>query len=55
MQLRSDRSDNIFDVADTKDVWAIANVNESDINLVALGMDASVSLFLTKIKFSKEK
>ena len=28
MQLRSDRTDNIFDVADTKDVWAMANVNE---------------------------
>ncbi len=43
MQLRSDRSDNIFDVADIKDVWAIANVNESDINQVALGMSAKVS------------
>lgn len=43
MQLRSDRTDNIFDVADTNDVWAIANVNESDINQVGLGMDASVS------------
>lgn len=43
MQLRSDRTDNIFDVADTNDVWAIANVNESDINQVGLDMDASVS------------
>jgi cobalt-zinc-cadmium efflux system membrane fusion protein len=43
MQLRSDRTDNIFDVADTQDVWAIANVNESDINQVGLGMDATVS------------
>ena len=43
MQLRSDRTDNIFDVADTNDVWAIANVNESDINQVGLGMAASVS------------
>ncbi len=43
MQLRSDRTDNIFDVADTRDVWAIANVNESDINLVKLGMNACVS------------
>jgi len=43
MQLRSDRSDNIFDVADTKDVWAIANINEADINQVGLGMDATVS------------
>ncbi|TBX70747.1 efflux RND transporter periplasmic adaptor subunit [Flavobacterium silvisoli] len=43
MQLRSDRSDNIFDVADTNNVWAIANVNESDINQVALEMEATVS------------
>ena len=43
MQLRSDRTDNIFDVADTKDVWAIANVNAGDINLVKLGMQSSVS------------
>jgi len=43
MQLRSDRTDNIFDVADTNDVWAIANVNESDINMVSLGMNATIS------------
>jgi len=55
MQLRSDRSDNIFDVADTKDVWAIANVNESDINLVALGMDASVSTLSNQDKVFKGK
>lgn len=55
MQLRSDRSDNIFDVADTKDVWAIANVNESDINLVALGMDATVSTLSNQDKVFKGK
>lgn len=55
MQLRSDRSDNIFDVADTKDVWAIANVNESDINLVSLGMDASVSTLSNQDKTFKGK
>jgi len=43
MKLRSDKTDNIFDVADTKDVWAIANVNETDINQVKLGMSASIS------------
>lgn len=42
MQLRSDRSDNIFDIAQIDDVWAIANVNESEIEKVKLGMDASV-------------
>lgn len=41
--LRSDRSDNIFDIAQIDDVWAIANVNESDINQVKLGVDANVT------------
>lgn len=43
MQLRSDRSDNIFDVANTSNVWAIVNVNESDIDEISLGMKAAVS------------
>lgn len=43
MQLRSDRSENIFDVANTSDVWAIMNVNESDIDKISLGMKAQVS------------
>ncbi len=43
MLLRSDKSDNIFDIAEINDVWAIANVNESDINQVKLGIDAAVT------------
>jgi membrane fusion protein, heavy metal efflux system len=43
MLLRSDKSDNIFDIAEISDVWAIANVNESDINQVRLGIDAAVT------------
>lgn len=43
MLLRNDRSDNIFDIAEINDVWAIANVNESDINQVKLGYDAAVT------------
>ncbi|MBT2620752.1 MULTISPECIES: efflux RND transporter periplasmic adaptor subunit [Chryseobacterium] len=43
MQLRTDRSDNIFDVANTTNVWAIMNVNESDIDKISLGMKAEVS------------
>ncbi|MDE5449122.1 efflux RND transporter periplasmic adaptor subunit, partial [Elizabethkingia meningoseptica] len=43
MQLRSDRSDNIFDVANTKDVWALVNINETDIDKIELGMKAEVS------------
>lgn len=43
MLLRNDRSDNIFDIADINEVWAIANVNESDIHLVRMGIDAAIS------------
>ena len=43
LMLRSDKTDNIFDIADIKDVWAIVNVNESDINKVKLGQKAEVT------------
>lgn len=43
MELRSDRSDNVFDVANTNNVWAMVNVNESDISKIAVGMKAQVS------------
>jgi cobalt-zinc-cadmium efflux system membrane fusion protein len=43
MLLRNDRTDNIFDIAEISDVWAIANVNEADINQVKLGIDAAVT------------
>ncbi len=43
MLLRNDRSDNIFDIAEIKDVWAIANVSESEINVVKIGIDAAVT------------
>jgi cobalt-zinc-cadmium efflux system membrane fusion protein len=42
MLLRNDNSDNIFDIAQIDDVWAIANINESDIHQVRLGIDATV-------------
>ncbi|MEN9610197.1 MAG: hypothetical protein RLZZ628_1011 [Bacteroidota bacterium] len=47
MLLRSDKSDNIFDIADIDEVWAIANVNESDINQVKLGMDARITTLVS--------
>lgn len=43
MQLRSDRTDNIFDIAQIDEVWVIANVNESDISQIRLGVDAFVT------------
>ncbi|MDR6405899.1 MULTISPECIES: efflux RND transporter periplasmic adaptor subunit [Chryseobacterium] len=51
MQLRSDRSENIFDVANTTNVWAIMNVNESDIDKISLGMKAQVSTLSYPDKF----
>jgi cobalt-zinc-cadmium efflux system membrane fusion protein len=55
MQLRSDRSDNIFDVANTTNVWAIMNVNESDIDKISLGMKAQVSTLSYPDKFLTER
>lgn len=43
MLLRSDNTDNIFDVAEITDVWAIANINESDISQVKIGNDAEIT------------
>lgn len=43
MLLRNDKSDNIFDIAQIDEVWALANVSESDINQVKLGVDATVN------------
>lgn len=55
MELRSDRSENIFDVANTKNVWAIMNVNEADIDKINLGMKAQVSTlsYPDKVFFGK--
>lgn len=43
MLLRNDRSENIFDIAEISEVWAMANVNESDIDKVKLGEDAAIT------------
>lgn len=43
MLLRNDKTDNIFDVAEITNVWAIANINESDISQVRLGNDAEIT------------
>ncbi|WP_215239577.1 efflux RND transporter periplasmic adaptor subunit [Dyadobacter helix] len=42
MQLRSDNSESLFTVGQIADVWVMANVNESDIPKVKLGMAAQV-------------
>ncbi len=43
MQLRSDRADALFSIAQIDDVWVLANVNESDIGKIRQGVDAEVS------------
>ncbi|WP_020606397.1 efflux RND transporter periplasmic adaptor subunit [Spirosoma spitsbergense] len=42
MQLRSDNAGNLFTIGQISEVWVLANVNESDIERVRLGMDASI-------------
>lgn len=43
MLLRNDKTDNVFDIAQIDQIWIIANINESDINQVKLGIDAAVT------------
>lgn len=42
MQLRSDRSEALFSIAEIDEVWVLANVNESDIGKIGQGMEATV-------------
>ncbi|MBD0350071.1 MAG: efflux RND transporter periplasmic adaptor subunit [Bacteroidota bacterium] len=42
MQLRSDKSDQLFSIAQIDEVWVLANVNESDIGKIATGMEAEI-------------
>jgi len=41
-QLRSDKSDVVFSIAQIDDVWVLANVNESDISRVKEGYEADI-------------
>jgi cobalt-zinc-cadmium efflux system membrane fusion protein len=41
-QLRADKSDAIFSIAQIEDVWVLANVNESDISKVSIGLGAEI-------------
>lgn len=40
--LRNDKSDVIFSIAQIDEVWAVANVNESDISKIKVGYEASI-------------
>jgi len=44
MEIRSDAGDNLFTISDLKDVWALANVYETDINKIKVGYDAKVTM-----------
>lgn len=55
MLLRNDRSENIFDIAEISEVWAMANVNESDIEKVKLGEDAEITTLSYPDKVFKGK
>jgi len=41
-ELRSDKADIIFSIAQIDEVWALANVNESDISKVSQGQEAEI-------------
>ena len=41
-QLRNDKGDNIFSIAQIDEVWVLANVNESDIGKIVPGIDADI-------------
>jgi cobalt-zinc-cadmium efflux system membrane fusion protein len=41
-ELRSDRTEEVFSIAQIDEVWVLANVNESNISKVALGYEADV-------------
>ncbi|CAN5312621.1 efflux RND transporter periplasmic adaptor subunit [soil metagenome] len=41
-QLRNDKSDVVFSIAQIDEIWVLANVNESNISKVAVGYEASV-------------
>ena len=55
MLLRNDRTDNIFDIAEINEVWAVANINESDINNIKVGVDAEVTTLSYPDKVFKGK
>lgn len=42
-QIRADKSDVLFSIAEINEVWAMANVNESDIPKIQIGYDADVA------------
>ncbi len=54
-QLRNDKSDVIFSIAQIDEIWVLANVNESNISKVAVGYEASVQTISYPDKIFKGK
>ncbi len=54
-ELRSDRTEEVFAIAQINDVWVLANVNESNISKVALGYEADVQTLSYPDKIFKGK
>ncbi|MBL7922204.1 MAG: efflux RND transporter periplasmic adaptor subunit [Bacteroidia bacterium] len=54
-ELRSDRAEEVFSIAQINDVWVLANVNESNISKVAIGYEADVQTLSYPDKIFKGK
>ena len=54
-ELRSDRTEEVFSIAQIDEVWVLANVNESNISKVALGYEAEVQTISYEDKVFKGK
>jgi membrane fusion protein, heavy metal efflux system len=55
MTLRSDKSDNIFTIAEINEVWITANVYESEISKIKLGMETEIRVLSYPDKIFKGK
>lgn len=55
MQLRSDKGESMFSIAQIDEVWVMANVNESDISRITQGMEAEISTISYPGKIFKGK
>lgn len=54
-ELRNDRTEEVFSIAQINDVWVLANVNESNISKVALNFEAEVQTLSYPNKIFKGK
>ncbi len=54
-ELRTDRTEEVFSIAQIDEVWVLANVNESNISKVALGYEADVQTISYNEKIFKGK